>query len=72
MTHFTAHIILGFSFVFTLCVNVDVDAFFIVLILLFRRIPEIQSRQFHLLLPYLSMTAAALCSIFIQYTIVIC
>lgn len=66
MTHFTAHIILGFSFVFTLCM--DVDAFSL-LILLFRRIPEIQSRQFHLLL--LIFVNDSSCSLFVQNTIVI-
>lgn len=40
--------------------------FFIVEILFFRRIPEIRSRQFHLLLTYLSMTAAAFSSYSIQ------
>lgn len=54
-------------------VDVDVDAF-LLLILLLRRIPEIQSRQFHLLLSYLSMTPAArsLFNIHTIYIIVIC
>lgn len=53
-----------FLFCFLLCVRLWMWMW---TLLLFRRIPEIQSRQFHLLLSYLSMTAQLLfVQIFIQ------